>query len=289
MLIPVKPIMDGMFGRHPLTYDTAKLEEDPILTLKDTLQDSLFNSLQTQSESYQGMFPGREYYANSYMDDRRGIFEDILVHGPCYFAWVCNRSGSTLAQGALVKWQQTTITNIDSGAVGSITKAAEFTADELRGDLLICTDDAGGAGAAPEGEGRVITRNTANTCYVQPDFSAAPAANDDFVIRSQSKVVASAIGDNRAEVAGVVLRSDGIADNYWGWILTMGRCAVLGKATTAIAADVMLIADTGRVTVSSTSADGVGVGYSLSALAADSSSDLFWAYMDCRTVLAVTA
>jgi hypothetical protein len=276
-------------SRSPFSYQTSKLEEDPVRLLEETLADSFFRSLQTQSQSYQGMFPGREYYANAVMDDRRGIFKDILVYGPCYFAWVINRSGGTLAQGALASWMQSTITNIDSGAVGSITKAATWTADEEVGGLLICTDDAGGAGAAPEGEGRVIVRNTANTLYVQPDFSAAPAANDDFVIRTNSKVDAAAAGDTRAEVAGVVIAPDGIPDNYWGWICTQGRVAALVKAATAIATDKSLIADAGRLTISSTSDNGLSLGYSLADVKADSVSDLIWAYLDCRSVLAVTA
>ena len=272
-----------------ITYETAKIEEDPGKALNETLEDALYSSLQSESMSWKGMYPGREYYVNAVMAKRRGIFApSLLLYGGCWFAWVCNRSGGTLAQGALTSWIKTTLTDIDSGAVGSVTKAATFTANENVGDLLICTDDAGAAGAAPEGEARIITKNTAAILYVQPDFSAAPAINDDFVIRSNKNVDASAIGDTRAEIAGVVVAADGIADNYWGWVATQGRIGALGKAGTAIATDTTLIADTGRLTVSSTSDNGLSLGYSLADLKADSVSDIIWCYFDARSVLAVT-
>ncbi len=289
--------MDVLTGldifRQALSYTgrSAKIEEDPGLGLDQTLDDSLFGSLQSESESWKGMYPGREYYINTIMHVRRGWFPAILAYGGCYFAWVCNRSGGTLAQGALTAWEQTTITNIDSGSISTIAKAGAFTAGENVGDLLICTDDVGGAGAAPEGEGRYITKNTAGVITVQPDFSVAPAINDDFVIRTNCKIIASAIGDTRAEIAGVVVRPDGIADNYWGWVLTTGRVGLLGKADTAITTDKMIIAEVGRVDVSAGGASdhGLGLGYALSDLKADSVSDIFWALFDAKSVLADSA
>ena len=273
------------------SYETAKIEEDPYVKLDETLDDDLFKSLQNQSKSVQGMVPGREYYVNAVMEATKGIYPSLLIYGGAYFAFVCNRSGGTLAQGALAKWQQTTITNIDSGAVNSITKAAAFAAGEFVGDLLICTDDAGAAGAAPEGEARFITKNTAAIITVQPDFSAAPAANDDFIIRTNSKVIASAVGDTRAEIAGVVVNPDGIADDFWGWVLTQGRVGALGKAATAITTDKMVIAEVGRLDVSAGGASdhGLGLGYAMTDLKADSVSDIFWTYFDARSVLADSA
>jgi len=273
------------------TYRSAKIEEDPGLGLAETLDDALFTSLQSESESWKGMYPGREYYVNTIMTARQGIFGGpILAYGGCHFAWVCNRSGGTLAQGALVKWQQTTITNADGGSISTVVEAG-LTANELVGDLIICTDDAGGAGAAPEGEGRYITKNTSGIITVQPDWSAAVAAGDDFVIRTNSKVIASVVGDTRAETAGVVVNPDGIADNYWGWVLSQGRVGLLGKAATVITTDKMIIAEVGRVDVSAGGASdhGLGLGYALSDLKADSVSDIFWAYLDVRSVLADSA
>ncbi len=192
-------------------------------------------------------------------------------------------------QGALTKWQQTTITDIDSASISSITKAASFTAGELVNSLLICVDNDGDAGVAPEGEGRFITKNTAAVITVQPDFTALPAANDDFVIRTNNQIIASAVGDTRAEIAGVVVATDGIPDNYWGWVATQGRIGALVKAGTAIATDKTLIAEVGRLDISSTSDNGLSLGYSLADVKADSVSDIIWCYFDARSVLAVTA
>jgi len=262
--------------------------EQPILNLKDTLEDATFRSLHTQPASYKGMMPGRVWEVQAIFHDTKGVFAGVKAYGPCLFKWACNRSGGTLAQGALAKWYSTTVTDIDSGAVGSITKAAEWTAGEQQHNLLFCSDDAGAAGAAPEGEMVYIVKNTANILYVQPEFTVAPAANDDFIIRSRTQIIASAIGDSRAECAGVVLAEDGIPDNYWGWICAKGIVWALQKAGTAIAADTTLIADTGRMTVSSTSDNGLSVAYSVVDLKVDSVSDLMPVEVDVDSVLAVT-
>lgn len=267
-------------SRTPYSQQTAKLEEDPIRRLKETLQDSLFRSLQTQSETYQGMFPGREYYINAVMDDRRGHFEDLIAYGPIWARWVVNRSGSTLSQGALVKWQTSTVTNIDSGAVDSITKAAEWVADEQVGNLLYCLDDDSGVGTAPEGESRFITKNTINQITVQPDFSAAPAINDDFEIISNSAVIASAAGDDRSQVAGVVLSPDDIADNVWGWVGFRGYIGSLIKAATAITKGQRLIADVGRLDAAAAPNAFEDLGFAVVGCSADIVSDLIIAKLE---------
>lgn len=209
------------------TYQTAQLEEKPIKLLDEVLADTFFRSLQAQSETYQGMKPGRKWYVDAVMHDTRGIYKDVYVYGDALFRWVCNRSGATLAQGALAKFYSQTVANIDSGAVGSVTKAAQWVADEQVHNLVAISDDAGGAGAAPEGEARYIVKNTADVLTVQHNFSAAPALNDDLEIISNCMVLAAVAGDDRSEVAGVVIAPDGIPDNYWGWLAVKGRVAAL--------------------------------------------------------------
>ncbi len=56
-----------------VSYETAKIEEDPGKVLNETLEDALYSSLQSESASWKGMFPGREYYANSIMHNQKGI------------------------------------------------------------------------------------------------------------------------------------------------------------------------------------------------------------------------
>lgn len=270
-------------------YRTAQLEETPILKLDETLEYAKFKSKLAEHGSYQGLMPGREWYVQAVMHGSVGIYKDVLIYGPAYVAFVWNRSGGTLSQGALTKWYTKTSSNITSGTVSSITKASEFNADEEVGNMVYIVDDAGGAGAAPEGEFRFITKNTADVLYVQPDFSAAPAANDDILIRSRCNVVASTAGDTRAETAGVVLAPDGIADNYGGWIVRWGIVGALVKASTTITADKSLIADAGRLTISSTSDNGLSLAYSLVNCGSDIVSDLIPVAFDARSILAVSA
>ena len=224
---PILGMVDVVVSAYSYTYATAQIEEKPILNLKETLEDALFRSLQTQSITYQGMKPGREWYINAVMHDKVGLYEDIHAYGPCRFRWVCNRSGSPMPLGTLATFYSLTVTNLDSGAIGSVTKAATFEAAEQTHNLVVVADDAGGAGAAPEGEARYIIRNTAATLYVQPDFTVAPAINDDLEIISDCMVVDAQAGDDRSEVAGVVVSPDGIPDNYWGWLAFTGRVRAL--------------------------------------------------------------
>jgi len=88
------------------------------------------------------------------------------------------------------------ISNITAGTTSSITTTG-LTEDLYVGALLRCTDDAGAAGAAPEGEIGVIASNTATVVTLDAKygtFSASPAVNDDFQIIIPFGVVDSAAG-----------------------------------------------------------------------------------------------
>ena len=255
----------------------SKIEEDPIVPLKDQLEDAAFRSLQTQSHTFQGMKPGRAYYMDGVMHDTRFPIEDCYVYGPCFVAWVCNRSGGTLAQGALTKWYTKTGITATGGSTSTVVcAAATFTADEEVHNMVYCLDNNDAAGAAPEGENRYITKNTATTLTVQPNWSVAVANADTFEIVSRTQIVAAAAGDDKEQVAGLVLRPNGISDNYWGWVLVSGIGPALVKAATAITKGQRLIADAGRLDA----AAGGGVnyfedlGYALCGCSADISSDL---------------
>lgn len=251
------------------TQQTWQLEEKPIMKLKETLADTLFRSLQTQSQTYQGMAPGRKFLVSAVMHDKKWVYEDILCYGDCWFRWCCNRSGSEISAGQLARFYTATVTNIDSGAVGSITKAAEWTEYEQVGNLLVCSDDAGGGGALPEGEARYIIRNTANIIYVQPNFTVAPAANDDFIILSNCMVIDAAIGDDRSVIAGVSLVD--IPDNYWGWFLFNGIGPALVN-TAAQTRGTRLIADTAALNDSAAPNAFEDLGYVIAGAAADLAS-----------------
>lgn len=128
------------------------------------------------------------------------------------------------------------ISNILSGTTTSITTAG-LTADILVGGILTCIDDAGGAGAAPEGESAIITANTTTLVSIDPNdaFSVAPAVNDDFQVILPWAVVDSADGDSAAIVQGVAMANQ---DQYdWGWVQFYG----INPDCDAIAAGTALI------------------------------------------------
>lgn len=192
-------------------------------------------------------------------------------YGKCVQAGGC-------ARGELQAYRANqAISNITSGSTTSIVTTG-LTANDYDYDLLVCTDDAGGAGAAPEGEVAKISSNSTTTVFLDPDdpFSAAPAVNDDFNVVTYCKTIDSAAGDEVNDLFGVAATA--LTANYWGWYFFDGICPyALARAATALTADVALIAHTARLDVSSTSADQLLVGVSLGrlAVASDLANDVF--------------
>ena len=256
------------------TYQTSQIEEQPILGLKEILEDAALRSLQTESHTYQGMMRGRIWVVTAIMHDKKGIYEDLAIYGDCWFRWVCNRTGSDKVQGDLVKFYTKSTGDIDSGAVNRINKAGEWTADHEVGNMVYILDNNDSAGAAPEGESRYIVKNTAGILYVQYDFTVAPAADDDVEIRSNCMVVPAAIGDDKSEVAGVVISPDGIPNDYWGWIGVHGIFPALVKADTAITAGQRLIADTSRLNAGAGPSAFEDLGFAIVGCSADIVSDM---------------
>ena len=267
---------------------TAQLEEKPIVKLDETVEFAKYASLQSEAGSYKGIFPGRLWFIQGTMHGSVGVFKDVYCYSDIVARFVWNRSGGTLAQGALTKFYSLALTNITSGAVGSITDTGAFVADEQVGNLAYILDDAAGGGPAPEGQMRLIVKNTANIIYVQPNFTVAPAANDDVRIISRCNVIAAASGDNAGEVAGVVVAPNGIADNYGGWVVREGIVAALIKAATAVTGDEGLIADAGRLTVGSSSDASLIVAHAVVPCSNDIVSDLIPVEM-CGSRLAASA
>jgi len=249
--------------RRSMGYDLSK-----------TIADSDF---QANGERW-GLLPGLSWeigtgwagwnsYANAY------------VHGRAAFIWACNRNDSALSRGALTKFYSFTGTVV-SGTVTTITDGADtFVENEQIGNLAIIDDDAGASGDPPEGEGGVITKNTTTTLTIRTpqdnqQFSVAPAVGDTFTIRSTAQVIASAIGDQDSEIAGIVMASS-LANNYWGWICIQADFVwALVKGGQAITTDKGLIADTGRLTVGNTSGQDLILAYAPASFGADLTSDL---------------
>ena len=118
----------------------------------------------------------------------------------------CDQSGGCAAGQLQSYVANTAINNITSGTTTSITTSG-LTADLLVDGILYCIDDAGGAGAAPEGEKGRVVENTTTVVTIDSDdaFSAAPAANDDFQVHLPFAVDDSADGDFAHQVAGVAM------------------------------------------------------------------------------------
>lgn len=149
-----------------------------------------------------------------------------------------DQSGGATAGQLQSKRANVAIGNITSGTTTSITTAG-LTADILVGGILVCTDDAGAAGAAPEGEKALVTANTATLVEIDANdaFSVAPAANDDFEVILPWAVDDSADGDAAGIVEGVVMASQ---DQYdWGWVQFRG----INPNVDAIAAGTALVKD----------------------------------------------
>jgi hypothetical protein len=271
------------------TYQSGSFDianEFPI-TLAETYSDADLKSavvgtvsgLQMGMEKFINAIPA--YYTGKLAAARNQSAAGFVgIFGPAIVALVCNRSGSTYARGAMVKWYTKTGLTFTAGTITTATMAATFVANEEVGNFLQILDDAGAAGAAPEGECAQIIKNTTGVLTVQPAFTAAIANGDTGVIFSASQTILSASGDDRTATAGIVLAPDGIPDNYWGWVVRRGRVLALVKASTAISAGKSLIADTGRLTVSSTSVYGLSMAQAIVSCSNDIVSDLIPVYFD---------
>lgn len=174
------------------------------------------------------------------------------------------------------------INNITSGTTTSITTSG-LTADILADGLLWCLDDAGAAGAAPEGEIARITSNTTTVVNIDSNdsFSASPAANDDFRVLLPWAVIDSASGDVAANVAGIALVAQ---DQYdYGWVQFAGLHPTVAcvAAGTAVTAGRSLIVGTNLVLDGSTSAAELRVGFTPTGISSDTVLRTLPLYLSC--------
>jgi len=178
-------------------------------------------------------------------------------------------SGATAGQVQSFK-ANLSVANITSGTTTVITTTG-LTADIYVGGYLVCIDDAGAAGAAPEGEIGLIVANTTTTITVATDdaFSVAPAVNDDFVVVYPWAVEDSAANDEVGQVAGVVMVDQ---DQYdYGWVQFYGihPSVDIVAAGTALPTDESLIAGTALLTDGAGAENEMLIGYNMAAVASD--------------------
>ena len=162
------------------------------------------------------------------------------------FKLVKNLNGSALTQGQLVANPVcASIGSVTAGTTTTITTSS-LTANDFEYQMILVTDDADGAGAAPEGEAALCVGNTATTVYLHQDyaFSAAVASGDTVYVLYTNAVVQGATGDLRGtpstdkKTQGVVYGS-APDDNEWFWILQRGWARVAN--TDALTADTDII------------------------------------------------
>lgn len=185
----------------------------------------------------------------------------------------------------------TSIGSITAGSTTTITTSG-LTADKLVGGIVTITDDAGGAGAAPEGESARIIANTATLVTVDSNdaFSAAVAASDTATYMIPWAVVDSADGHAAYKVAGVAM-VDHVQYNY-GWVQFKGiHTRVKAKASTAIVLGESVVADAAQITDGAGDGAYLHVGVCMAALASDSVARTAVINLNCgeAAVLATSA
>jgi len=167
------------------------------------------------------------------------------------FKLVKNMNGNAIAAGDLMSYcPAASVGTVTDGSKTSITSSS-MTANDLEWQMVTVADDAGGAGAAPEGESALVTGNSSTQIELHPDyaFTAAVAASDSVYVVYINGVHDSASNDERGfghgsiGVAGVAYGA--AADNEWFWILQRGWCTA--KNTDALVATYNLIAATALV------------------------------------------
>jgi hypothetical protein len=159
-----------------------------------------------------------------------------------------NMSGSQQGKGELAsRVASVTITNASSGSTTHLVTSS-LTANVHVGKILVCTDDAGAAGAAPEGEVGIVVANSTTRVDIDSrrPFSAAVAVNDDFVIYGTYQVIDAADGDLAVNVRGISLCD--VEDGEFAFYQQYGMIPdAKHKASTAVSAATQLVADAATV------------------------------------------
>lgn len=169
------------------------------------------------------------------------------------FRYGQNRSGAAIDQGALVSRVGnnagvTALTSVTGGTTTTINTSG-LTANRHVGSIAHVTNNASGAGQAPEGESSIVTANTATLVVVDPrmPFSAAIENGDGVSLIGSWNVELAADDDLSWVVFGVCMPMGGIASDNFGWFQSWGMCPGTVKTAAAIAAQAEVVADVGAV------------------------------------------
>jgi hypothetical protein len=202
--------------------------------------------------------------------------------GPRLFKYLHNMTGGATQAGELLsRAAAVAVANATSGTTTSVVLAAAgWTPDAFIDRLLVVDDDAGAAGAAPEGEVGVIIDNTTDTILIDParPFSAALAAGDDLTVYSLFDAKDAADGDLARDVFGVGMAD--LTDTFWGWVQCYGYCPDVRHAAGAVVAGDPLVAAAAAVGAFGVDGQELWVGWSPRGIAADSAQDKALAFLN---------
>lgn len=203
---------------------------------------SIFRSALTETT----LFPGKEELGALRV-------EHDGKYGERWFRYVQNATAGTLSADTLTMYDGPALSSPVTVAANSTTTkilraTGSFITDGVKvDDIVHVVDDAGGAGAAPEGETSFVTGVQALQVDCSPALTAAPAASDTVnFIKRWSIIAAAAKAGKRC--AGIPMAD--IAAGYCGWIQTRGihPSANVVAAGTAVAEGDRLAAGTAILT-----------------------------------------
>jgi hypothetical protein len=201
-----------------------------------------------------------------------GFFQDDF--GLRVARYLKNVSGSAQGRGELAsRPANVTVTNISSGSTTHIITSG-LTANIHVGKILLCTDDAGAAGASPEGEVGIIVANSTTRVDIDSrrPFLTACAVNDDFSIVATYQAVDAADNDLSINVRGVALCD--VTDGDFAFYQINGLCPDVKHTAVAVTAGDALVAAAAAVTTYAAGSDGqeLVVGYSPNGMSVDNAT-----------------
>lgn len=162
-----------------------------------------------------------------------------------------------------------------TGEVNDTTHLADttnFTADVEAGKICMITDDAGAAGAAPEGECSIVVANTVTQLTLDPNYplSSAPGVGDTYANRSVYHHDDSADGDLAVNILGLVM-ADRTALGF-GWLQMYGFNPGALYTTAAVTKGNPVVADAHAVGPHGSDTEHLWVGYAPNTIASDLAS-----------------
>lgn len=192
-------------------------------------------------------------------------------YGERWFRYVQNATASSIAADSMTMYDGNFISPVTAAANSTTTKAlratGSFVTDGIKvDDIIIVIDDAGGAGAAPEGEMSFVTKVAALSVEFSPALSAALAASDTVSFIKRASIIASAAAAGK-RAAGIPMAA--IAAGYCGWIQTRGiyPSADVVAAGTAVAEGDRLACGTALLTPMATTAANANSGLDINEVA----------------------